>query len=98
MTVTAEAYHAAFAAACDEYRRLPQTPHPAQDVEFGQFIAAIYDSSVPCNVIQALSISDSPRRELLLTLLVGRAYHHRPVASPADAEMALELGFKQPKP
>lgn len=56
----------------------------SQDASIKRFIAAIYDPIVPCNVLESLMVSNQPRSNMLLALLIGRCKYGRPQNEMAD--------------
>jgi len=72
----------------DELLSIPQGQLRIQDASLKRFIAAIYDTVVPCDVLETLMCSDGSRRERLLVLLVGRCKYGRPKHTRADDMLA----------
>ena len=97
--VTEEEYLAAVTQACeivDAMHSNSAMPLSQQDAAIKRFIAAIYDTIVPCDVLEILMVSDARRRNMLLTLLVGRSIYGRPRHKRADdlSSWGLELSYK----
>jgi len=59
-------------------------PLCSPDAAIKQFISAIYDSAVPCDVLNTLMKSDADRQNILFVLLVGRCKYGRPRHERAD--------------
>ncbi len=89
--VTEDEYSDALDEICrivDELDASPHTPRSSQDVAVKRFIAAIYDTVIPCDVLNTLMASDSRRRATLLVLLVGRCKYGRPRHKRSDDMLA----------
>ena len=50
----------------------------SQDVDFKKFIAAIYDNTIPCDILGLLAVSDIRRQNMIFVLLIGRCKFGRP--------------------
>lgn len=85
--ITEAEYLSAITSACeivDAMHADPTRPTSQQDHLLKIFLAAIYDPITPCDVLESLMQSDYARRELLLTLLIGRCNLGRPRHPRAD--------------
>jgi len=96
INVTENEYLDAVTEACrivDQCTALPaDEPMSSQDREIKRFVAAIYDTVIPCPVLGTLMVSNATRRNLLLILLIGRCKFGRP--SHDRAEDMLAWGYE----
>jgi hypothetical protein len=89
--ITEKEYLDAVSEVCELVKDMHTRPHEtlnSQDASLKRFIAAIYDPIIPCNVLETLMMSNQPRSNLLLALLIGRCKYGRPHNERTD-EMLL---------